>query len=180
MTKAALSYIEQAEDLDLTPLIDVISILLIFFIIAGKLHSDNREQITIPPTLTASSIVANPQKQHLVLTVRAHGEQRELSIGNHWRRQFSRDGTAAFSDLRSLLDRAWDQADKRPVAGGTVQPLVSVEIRADADVPYCTVQELQQVLADTIDPMDGMRPKARAERPFTELAYTTRLPGEGR
>ena len=44
-------------ELDMTPMIDLVFLLIIFFILAGKISSERRtEQITVPPTKTAVKI----------------------------------------------------------------------------------------------------------------------------
>jgi len=58
-------------------------------------------------------------------------------------------------------------------------PKVIVEIRADADTEYRVVQEIQQVLTDTLD-LETMQPKKgldpKTARSFVNLDFTTRRP----
>jgi len=58
---------------------------------------------------------------------------------------------------------------------------VIIEIRADAETEYRVVQEIQQVVSDTIDPYNNML--ARVAKPgelksFVNIDFTTRRPGE--
>ena len=61
---------------------------------------------------------------------------------------------------------------------GFMLPKVVLEIRADADTEYRVVQEIQQVVSDSINPFDGMKPKAISNpaqaKPFVFLNFTTR------
>jgi len=94
------------------------------------------------------------------------------------------DDYSAYAKLRSKLDDVYNHAEKYddPKKSGCKLPKVVAEIRADCDTEYRVVQEIQQVLSDTIDPNDGMKPKKGATpdtmRPFVNIDFTARKPGE--
>jgi biopolymer transport protein ExbD len=165
------------DEVDLNPLIDVITLLLVFFILGGRLSADaRREQITVPPARTAAAI--RPAAQHLVVNLGRSRPGQEVAVDRlHW--PVGGDG-AGWAGLRGLLDRVWERSDKRAdPATGRLLAAVSVEIRADGDASYRSMQELQQVLCDSVDPAAGLAPR-RGARPFTDISYTTRPSGEGR
>lgn len=178
------------DDVDLNPLIDVITLLIVFFILGGKMSSDIRtEQITVPPTKTAQAFKQEHGWERLVVNVfgntqrKNSGNEMTIKVGN---KSFTQKGDeyTAYESLRAILDKAYDRADKfaDPKGTGLQLPKVVLEIRADADTQYRVVQEVQQVVSDSIDPAQKMIPKVHATmasaRPFVNINFTTRLPGE--
>lgn len=178
------------DDVDLNPLIDVITMLIIFFILGGKMSSDIRtEAITVPPTKTAQAFKSEVGWERLVVNVFGNTQRREsgneltIMVGQKRFKQKGDDYTA-YQALREILDKAYDRADKfaDPKGTGLQLPKVVLEIRADADTQYRVVQEVQQIVADSIDPANKMIPKSHNPitnaRPFVNINFTTRLPGE--
>jgi biopolymer transport protein ExbD len=178
------------DDVDLNPLIDVITLLIVFFILGGKMSSDIRtEQITVPPTKTAQAFKQEKDWERLVVNVfgntqlKKSGNELTIKIGT---KEFKQKGDdySAYAKMREILDKAYDRAIKYPDPKGTglQLPKVVLEIRADADTQYRVVQEVQQVVSDSIDPGNQMTPKVHNPitnaRPFVNINFTTRLPGE--
>ena len=175
-------------ELDMTPMIDLVFLLIIFFILAGKISSERRtEQITVPPTKTATKL-DNDKKERVIVNVFGRtkaGSPPAGSIAVGEKKFLNRgvDDYSAYVQLRALLDRVYDKADKEPDAKvpGLMLPKVIVEVRADADTEYRMVQEVLQVVTDSIDPSNKMLPKqvaASQMKPFVEINYTTRKPGD--
>ncbi len=154
--------------LDLVPLIDCIFLILLFFVLAGRLDGDQRpEQITVPPGKTASHRTTPDQWSREIIQVGA-----DVRIGAQ---RFALDGSD-WAGLRTLLDRIHDRAGKSvDRQTGRMMPDVIVEVRADADAPCRTVQGLQQLLGDTIDPTTGQ--SKSAQKPFIHLAFSARDAG---
>lgn len=154
--------------LDLVPLIDCIFLILLFFVLAGRLDGDQRpEQITVPPGKTASRITDPDHWSREIIQVGA-----DVRIGAQ---RFALDGSD-WTGLRTVLDRIHDRAGKTfDRQTGRMAPQVIVEVRADADAPCGTVQGLQQLLSDTLDPSTG-QPKA-SQKPFIHLAFSARHAG---
>ena len=181
------------DELDLNPLIDVIVMLIIFFILGGKMSSDIRtEQITVPPTKTATKLDQEKGWERLVVNVFGNTQVKggttalTIRIGNKEFKSQGLDDYTAYIGMRNILDKAYDRADKVADSKGTglQLPKVVLEIRADSDTQYRVVQEVQQIVADSIDPNNQMLPKQHANpaaaRPFVNINFTTRLPGEKR
>ncbi|HYE05605.1 MAG TPA: biopolymer transporter ExbD [Planctomycetota bacterium] len=164
------------DDLDLNPLIDVITILLVFFIIGGRINdSIVCEQITLPPTLTGAPRTYG-EEAVLVLNLYGDGQRCDLRIGTKAfiGGSLEREPWVA---LRELLDRAYDHAPKRHQDGVAVA-CVTLEVRADADTPYRMIQDVMAIAADTIDPLSAQpRPSGSVRRPFTDLRFDTRDAG---
>ncbi len=193
MAKRKLS--QPDDQIDLTPMIDMIFLLIIFFILAGKITSDMKnEHITVPPTETAEKIEIPDDWGHHVINVfgssqneAAKGLPPRNSIqfdGNGaWRSEGSDDMTG-YQKLRNMLDDVYNESDHYldPKTGMFKLPKVIIEIRADADTEYRVIQEVQQICAYTNDPYDMMKPRkpknpknpAEGAMPFVNLMFTTR------
>jgi biopolymer transport protein ExbD len=187
--------VEDDGHLDLVPLIDCVFLILLFFMLVGRISTDQRsEQITVPPTKTAQKItLANQWTLHVVNVFGSTqaGRIPRNTIGwngdTPWTSQ-GRDEADAFigyQKLRQKLDAVYDAAPKfaDPLNTGLQLPKVVIEIRADGDTEYRVVQEIMQIMTDTISPFPDangafMQAKTKPDRPFVNLIYTTRKPGD--
>ena len=175
-------------ELDMTPMIDLVFLLIIFFILAGKISSDQRsQQITVPPTKTATKL---PVGDRIIInvfgtTTVGGPPANSIQVGTQTFQAKGIEDFSAYSRLRALLDRAYDRADKKPDVKNPALmiPEVVLEIRADADTEYRVVQEVLQIVTDSVDPNDSMKPKMvqpQQMKPFIAINYTTRKPGENK
>lgn len=165
-------------EVDLVPMIDCIFLLLLFFMLCGHLSVTERvEQITVPPARTASEIPPPAAWHHEVVNL--GGGRADLPTRIRVGQVFDSAGLSheeGLARLRALLDRIHDfNPTYHDAASGLELPQVVVELRADAQVPWRSVQEVQQVLADSIDPRTGL-PKDAARRPFVHLHFSARDP----
>ena len=176
-------------EVDLVPMIDCIFLLLLFFMLCGRIAMDQRqEQITVPPTRTAKKIAVPQAWGRVVINVSGSAQggsppRSAIGIDGVIYRSVGPDACAPYIALRRVLDRVYDQAARFPDPRGTglYVPMVVIEIRADADCEYRVVQEVEQVIADSVDPGDGMRPRTVTAAPakrFISVVFTTRKPGD--
>src|SRR3954467_13684697 len=85
-------------EIDLVPLIDCVFLLLLFFLLCGRMTLDQRsEQITVPPAKTARA-THHGDLQREIVNVRRMRDGNEISVGTH---AFS--GPEALVGLRALL-----------------------------------------------------------------------------
>ena len=156
-------------EIDLVPLVDCVFLILLFFILCGRLTTDQRsDQVTVPPGRTAQKATATLER--VVLNVRA-GEHPAISFGETgWI-----DLASGWTPVRQRLDRIWDLAGKRQRDGITVADAV-LEVRADANLPFRLVQELQLIAAGTVDP-DTLAPRPASQRAFINLDFAAIPPG---
>lgn len=192
MSKVKLE--QQDDHLDLVPLIDCVFLLLLFFMICGRLSTDQRtEQISVPPTKTAVKFDETKAKWRREI-INVFGRTQEAMTGSSPPAHTIRIGTtqytakgpedySAYQALRSKLDKIYDESEKYddPKATGMKLPKVIVEIRADANTEFRVVQEVQQVLTDGFD-LTNMQPKKgydpKTGKPFVNLDFTTRKHNE--
>ena len=177
-------------ELDLVPLIDVVFLILLFFVLCGRLSTDQRtEQISVPPTKTAAKFDTKGWER-VVLNVYGstqNGKPPRNSIALPPRPPWvtaAVDDYSGYAKLREAMNSVHDKAEKYddPKGTGMKLPKVIVEIRADAETEYRVIQEIQQVLSDTIDPANNMLPRQGVDpkqlKAFVNLDFTTRRPGE--
>lgn len=179
-------------DLDLTPMIDIIFLLIIFFLLAGRITSEIRANwITVPPTRTAEEMDVPPDWGHLVIevsgtTTRDDGgaPSNKIKFGDKTWISRGIDDFTAYVELRTALDIAYDRAVKfdDPLGTGMKLPQIELEIRADGDAEYRLVQELLQVASDSVDATNDMKPKQHTNlalaKPFVNIQFTTFKPGD--
>jgi len=179
-------------EMDLTPMIDVIFLLIIFFILAGRITNELRaEKITVPPTQTAEDSDDEDEWQRVIVeadghTMQAEGNRdpvNEIRVnGGEWMRQKGLGDLSAYQKLREKLDRIYDhhpyEQEGDDPSGMTLKKII-VEIRADADAEYRIVQEIMQIASDTIDPWKEMKPiqqQPSEAKPLVNIEFTTRRP----
>jgi len=179
------------DEVDLNPLIDIIVMLIVFFVTTGRLSKEVRaEQITVPPTRTAAKIDIPPQWGLLIVNVFGNTQTKEGVPRNEIRVVENRyisegqDNYDGYVKFRDMLDRTYVQADKYPDAKNPalMLPKIIIELRCDANTQYRVVQEVQQILTDTIDPRNKMLAREvpfEQLRPFVVINFTTRLPQKG-
>jgi biopolymer transport protein ExbD len=168
-------------EVDLVPLIDCVFLMLLFFLLCGHLSITSRvEQITVPPARTAQQINLPDHWHHEVINV--GGGRRDDPVRLRIGQVLDTAGLAndeRLTRLRSMLDRIHEMnATYIDPASGLRLPQVVVELRVDAEVPWRAVQEVEQVLADSIEPGSGL-PKSGLRRPFPMLTFSVRDPADG-
>jgi biopolymer transport protein ExbD len=165
-------------DIDLVPLIDCVFLLLLFFMLCGHLTVTQRaEQITVPPARTAEKIYIDQHWRHEVINF---GGER---IGDPVRIRFGQSFDSAnlsqpeaWRRLRLYLDQLYDSSPSvhHQRTDWPEHKQVIIELRADGEVPWHTIQTAQQILADSIDPITGLPNQRPHRRPFIELLFSTR------
>lgn len=187
-------------DLDLTPMIDVIFLLIIFFILAGRITAEiTNNQITVPPTITAEKWEKPDDWEHYKIEVWGStqdqagagqaGHTVKFGLNPEWVSTGSQGAEAfyAYQKLREELDELYDRADKyKDPVSGIMLPKIVLELRSDGDTEYRVVQEIQQIATDTIDPFPNengefMQPNKVSPdnmKPFVNFQFTTRTPDD--
>ena len=179
---------QESLDVDLVPLIDCVFLLLLFFMLCGRMALDNRaQQITVPPTKTAVKFDSIKHGWGRIIvnifgnTQSGNPPRNSISVGDQKFIAKGIDDYTAYQGLRALLDQVYDKAEKYddPKGTGLKLPKVIIELRADADTEYRVVQEVQQVVTDVMD-LTNMQPKKNfnpaTQKCFVNIDFTTRRP----
>jgi biopolymer transport protein ExbD len=124
----------EGEGLNLTPLIDVVFLLLIFFLVATHFEQDEKElSIRIPDVYKARPLSAGPQET--VVNINAEGEY--IVLGN----------TLTEPQLRTMIGTL---AKKNPVDLSTIQVRTDMDARvrfAMAVVGMCEEQNIKHTFS---------------------------------
>lgn len=136
-----------AEPINVTPLIDVVMCLIIFFLIVGKLAASEKARIQLPGT----SIGAVAEKQDAVTVAIARDSTNEgkpvslISVDG----QLAKDGADLLRLLQSRLEAQARMAVFRSKVGTEPQPISrgKVTVRADKDLPYEAVEPVLNACA---------------------------------
>lgn len=128
-----------SEPINVTPLIDVVMCLIIFFLIVGKLAANEKARIHLPGT----SIGAVAERQDAVVVSIARDTAADGKVFSTIAvdGQLAKDGTDLVRLLQERLERQSKIAAGR-VRDGQPQPISSgkVTVRADKDLPYDAVE----------------------------------------
>lgn len=115
---------QPAAKINVTPLIDVVMVLIIFYLIVGKLAADNRTRVNLPTTAIGA---ANEEQKPVVITVAAEGASGGLELSS-----------------RILLDgvdvSASGLADALRARVGGKAATTTVQVRADKRLTYGAVE----------------------------------------
>lgn len=196
MSSAAHNFADSGGDdhLDLVPLIDCVFLLLLFFILCGRISFDQRnETITVPPTKTSRVIPQDDKKTRIIINVfgktqsevpgKLPSSKFSVMVGTKTE-EFVSVGPEDYSSyvrLRDVLDQQFAQAEKKPDEKDPhLQiPQVILEIRGDSETEWRVIQEIQQIATDTINPRDAMKAKTsppKDRKPFIYIDFTSRWP----
>jgi biopolymer transport protein ExbD len=115
---------QPAAKINVTPLIDVVMVLIIFYLIVGKLASDKRAQVDLPATQVGAN---NEAQKPVVITVLADGPSGSLELSS----RIQLDGVdVPTGGLEGAL---------RARVGGNAASTV-VQVRADKRLTYAAVE----------------------------------------
>ena len=109
--------------LNMTPMIDIVFQLIIFFMLVSEFQNMEMEQITLPFALKAKEVVEPPDR--LVINVTSRGETTVM------RRPYSTEQLSGLLANRARMSRGEDGLSN-----------VAVKIRADAECKYLHVQRI--------------------------------------
>jgi len=109
---------EQVNDLpDLTPMIDIVFLLIVFFMTVAKMQVQERIEIEVP--IAANAVIPEDRSSRVIVTIQNDGA---LFFGSR---------PIVVEDLADYVQQASE-----------VSPKIKVYIRADARVPFKEVRKL--------------------------------------
>lgn len=157
-------------EVDLVPLIDVVFLLLLFFMLCGHLTvTDRVEQITVPPATTAKTITPPDRWRHEVINL--GGGRDDLPVRIRVGQTMDSAGLShidGLTRLRVLLDRLHAFSDTYlDEASGLQLPQVIIELRADTDVPWGAYRRSSRCWRTTSFQQRDCRKTVHADRSST-------------
>jgi biopolymer transport protein ExbD len=143
MSKAAAALAQDSGELDMTPMIDIVFNLLIFFLVVSDLNQKDLAALTLPLAYTALEDKADDPDDRLILNVDKHGQI--LFRGQP--KNLNELGTILGQAVR-LYNITKKGEGLIEVAPGAKASKLFVLLRADKDTPWQHVQYLMTIMAE--------------------------------
>lgn len=114
------------EDYDLTPMIDIVFLLIAFFMVVAKMIDDTKIDIKIP--IADQSMIPEKSPHRVTISIPAGGEE------VYWGPQKMGDPTEITPLVKSYYEAKGD--------------LLEVYVRADANTPHRAVRDVMKAVAE--------------------------------
>ncbi len=144
MAKKKKALEQKADELNMTPMIDVVFNLLIFFMIVTDMTSKTLENLTLPKSTQAVEDTGDESERRVVINIvqknpETFAQDKEVEIIIKKK----------VYDLNSLKEHLFKQADtKRDLTHPSQPSEIFVLIRCDQDIRWREVQWVMQACAD--------------------------------
>lgn len=125
-------------DMDMTPMIDIVFLMIIFFIIVSDMSQKDLAELTLPKAEQA--VDDKTEEGRMVINVLKDGdlEIKRIDYG-------SLDGPMAVSALRGYLAREVAKGEKDPGTTFSSRPLL---VRADKETKFKEVQKVMRICGE--------------------------------
>ena len=157
--------VEQSTEMDMTPMIDIVFNLLIFFMVITDLSQKDLANLTLPIAHKAVQDEDNDPHDRLILNIDRFG------------RLLFREKARSLDEIATILSeakrvynlrqRAKGKSGYEKVKGGAEASSLFVLLRADRDTPWQHVQWLMTVMAE-----EKMFKLQFATKKFSDSSYT--------
>jgi len=127
---------ETEMDMDMTPMIDVVFLLIIFFMVITDMTQQDLEELQLPVAINATADKPKPDEFRPVVNIKVDG-----SIWVKRRMYFDPENPDDYKELRGFLT---DVADKMKKEEGGVLPDEALLVRADMNTPFKYVQKVME------------------------------------
>lgn len=127
---------ETEMDMDMTPMIDVVFLLIIFFMVITDMTQQDLEELQLPVAINATADKPNPDEFRPVVNIKVDG-----SIWVKRRMYFDPENPDDYKELRGFLS---DVADRMKKDEAGVLPDEALLIRADMNTPFKYVQKVME------------------------------------
>ena len=146
MSAASKMMQEKQAEMDMTPMIDVVFNLLIFFMVVTDLNQKDLASLTLPLAHMADQDKANDPDDRVILNV-------DMEWFIHWKgKKVNLDELGAIlgnlKDKYELKKRAKGESGLEPLPGGGTASKLFVLLRADKETPWQHVQWLMTIMAE--------------------------------
>lgn len=147
MSKAAQKLASSGEaEMNMTPMIDIVFNLLIFFMVVTDLKSKDLANLTLPVAHMAQEDKANDDEERIILNLDKEGAV-------HWKGQMinlDQLGTylGTLRDTYEIKKRQRGESGLEELPGGGKASKLYILLRADKDTPWQHVQWLMTIMAE--------------------------------
>jgi biopolymer transport protein ExbD len=123
-------------DMDMTPMIDVVFLLIIFFMVITDMTQQDLEELQLPVAQNAVADKPNPDEFRPIVNIKVDG-----SIWVKRRMYFDPENPDDYKELKGYLK---DVADKMEKDAASKLPDEALLIRADMNTPFKYVQKVME------------------------------------
>jgi biopolymer transport protein ExbD len=125
-------------DMDMTPMIDVVFLLIIFFMVITDMTQQDLEDLKLPVAVTAKPDKPNPDEFRPVVNIKTDG-----SIWVKRRMYFDPENPDEYKELRAFLSDVAAKMKRNPDTKDNLpdEPLL---IRADMNTPFKYIQKVME------------------------------------
>ena len=129
---------ETEMDINMTPMIDVVFLLIIFFMVITDMTQQDLEDLKLPVAKTAVADRPDPDEFRPVVNIKTDG-----SIWVKRRMYFDPENPDEYKELRAFLSDVAAKMKRDPEAGDDLpdEPLL---IRADMNTPFKYIQKVME------------------------------------
>jgi len=129
-------------ELDMTPMIDIVFQLIIFFMLITDMTQKDLELLYLPPAKSASPDEPDPTKVRPVINILSTGKilvKRDVI--------YDPDNDDGYAQLKQFLADMAKRMEKAPLAAGSkvMIPDNAVLIRADQSTPFKHIQKVMEI-----------------------------------
>ncbi len=137
-------------EMDMTPMIDVVFLLIIFFMIITDLTQQELEDVDLPEAAHAKPDQPDPEEWRPIINVTYRGEMIIKKKVQYDPDLAQYQGAKKFADLRTWLLQASKRMKTEPLAPGSTKmvPDEPILIRADMTTPFKYVQNIMAQCGD--------------------------------
>ncbi len=123
-------------DMDMTPMIDVVFLLIIFFMVITDMTQQDLEELQLPVAQNAVADKPNPDEFRPIVNIKVDG-----SIWVKRRMYFDPENPDDYKELKGYLK---DVADKMEKDAASKLPDEALLIRADMNTPFKYIQKVME------------------------------------
>ncbi len=146
MSQAAKKMIDDSSEMDMTPMIDIVFNLLIFFMVVTDLSQKDLADLTLPLAHMAEEDKGDDPDDRVIVNIDKHGQILYKSRA----RTLEELGTILDKAKRlyDLKMKAKGKSGLEDIGGGAKASKLYVLLRADKDTPWQHVQWLMTIMAE--------------------------------
>ena len=150
MASAAQKMMKDSDEMDMTPMIDIVFNLLIFFMVVSDLTQKDLANLTLPLAYKAQEDRDDDPDDRVILNVDNSGQilYKGEAINLDRLGQALRDAKRTYKRIKRMKEPNNPHAGEEKIAEGVYASKLFVLLRADKDTPWQHVQWLMTIMAE--------------------------------